>query len=632
MRSSAIFLIVFFLVLVSPPFFLSVRFGKRFEETVALSAGSVILILFLFGILGVLEAGVFFVLGLTLLLIGLSVVRLVRKPAAASVRAFFTPSFLAFVLLFGLLFVLHFQRMIHEWDEFTHWGDVVKAMTHIDDFSTNPEAHSMFQSYVPGMALFQYLFQKIAILFPGRGFFDWGLYFCFHLLSCIFLLPFFDLRGWKHFVPGFVMIGCIALLPCFLQKEYLTSIYIDSFVGLLAGTGFAILFIRKKTPVVLAHFLVVCSMLVLAKDVGMLFAVILGCTLLVQELQSGTGRRKAFILLALTVAAIAVPKVLWEINIRLHHASVSFRDPVDLGVLFRTVTFREHSWRTDLLGNYASRLFSSSVRLEGIAGISVTYPVLSVLLLCALFYCRHLWSGLAPERKKQQTAVCVMMILTLVIYLAGMPVLYIFRFGQEAADSLPSFDRYLSIVFTAFIVALFLVFTGFVREKPRHLWKGVAVCVLAALLFTHGESFLRYLDRSSVTETGYIQGRVAPVVDSMLSLAGGEEKDVWIVSQESDGFDYWMIRYGIRPCNGALNVGWSLTSSPEALYAGDRWTVQISAENWQEQLKEFDYVLIYRINKTFREEYASLFEAPEGLDAGQIYAVDHETGLLVRAD
>ena len=101
MRSSAIFLIVFFLVLVSPPFFLSVRFGKRFEETVALSAGSVILILFLFGILGVLEAGVFFVLGLTLLLIGLSVVRLVRKPAAASVRAFFTPSFLAFVLLFS---------------------------------------------------------------------------------------------------------------------------------------------------------------------------------------------------------------------------------------------------------------------------------------------------------------------------------------------------------------------------------------------------------------------------------------------------------------------------------------------------------------------------------------------------
>ena len=75
MRSSAIFLIVFFLVLVSPPFFLSVRFGKRFDETVALSAGSVILILFLFGILGVLEAGVFFVLGLTLLLIGLSMIR-----------------------------------------------------------------------------------------------------------------------------------------------------------------------------------------------------------------------------------------------------------------------------------------------------------------------------------------------------------------------------------------------------------------------------------------------------------------------------------------------------------------------------------------------------------------------------
>ncbi len=630
MRSSGIFLIVFFLVLVLPPFFLSVRFGKRFEETIALSAGSVILVLFLSGILGVLEAGVFFVLGLTLLLACLSVIRLARKPASASVRPFFTPSFLAFSLLFGFLFVVHFQRMIHEWDEFTHWGDVVKAMTHINGFSTDPEAHSLFQSYVPGMALFQYLFQKIAILLTGRGFFDWGLYFCFHLLSCIFLLPFFSMRKWKHFLPGFVMLCCVALLPCFLQKEYLTSIYIDSFVGLLAGTGFAILFIRKKTPFVLAHFLVVCSMLVLSKDVGMLFAVILGCTLLVQVLQSGMERRKAVILLALTVAAVAVPKVLWELSIRLNHASVSFRDPVDLGVLFRVITFRDHSWRTDLLRNYWSRLFTSSVPLGGIAGISVSYPVLAVLFLGALFFCRHLWSRLAPERKKQQTAACVMMILTLVIYLAGMPVIYIFRFGQGAADSLPSFDRYLSIVFICFAVALFLVLIGFIREKPRHLWKGVAACILAALLVTPSESFLRYLDRSSVEETGYIQGRVAPIVSPMLSLAGGEEKDVWIISQESDGFDYWMIRYGIRPCNGALNVGWSLTSSPEALYAGDRWTVQISAEDWQEKLKDFDYVLIYRINKTFREEYASLFEAPEGMDSGQIYAVNHETGLLVR--
>ena len=632
MRSSAIFLIVFFLVLVSPPFFLSVRFGKRFEETVALSAGSVILILFLFGILGVLEAGVFFVLGLTLLLIGLSVVRLVRKPAAASVRAFFTPSFLAFVLLFGLLFVLHFQRMIHEWDEFTHWGDVVKAMTHINDFSTNPEAHSMFQSYVPGMALFQYLFQKIAILLTGCGFFDWGLYFCFHLLSCIFLLPFFNFRGWKHFLPGFVMIICIALLPCFLQKEYLTSIYIDSFVGLLAGTGFAILFIRKKTPVVLAHVLMVCSMLVLAKDVGMLFAVILGCTFLIQELRCGTEWKKVIVLLVLAVTAIAVPKVLWEISIRFHHASTSFRDPVDLGVLFRVITFRDHSWRTDLLENYFSRLFTSAVPLEGVAGISITYPILSVLLLGALFFCRHLWSGLAPERKKQQSAVSVMMILTLVIYLAGMPFFYIFRFGQDAADTLPSFDRYLSIVFIGFTIALFLAFAGFIWEKPRHLWKGVAVCILTVFLFMNGESFLHYLDRAYVRETNYIQGKVSSIVSRMLSLADGEDKDVWIISQESDGFDYWMIRYGIRPCNGALNVGWSLTTSPETLYAGDRWTVQISAESWQEKLKEFDYVLIYKINDSFREEYASLFEAPEEMDSKQIYAVNHETGLLVRVD
>ena len=178
MRTSALSLIVFFLVLVSPPLFLSVFRGKRFEETVAVSSGAVILVLFLCGVLGILEAGVYLVLGLALVLAGLSVYRFIRRRDPGALRAFFTPAFIAFCLIYGFLFFIHFQRLIHEWDEFTHWGDVVKAMTCVDAFSTSPQAHSLFQSYVPGMALFQYLFQKIAMLFNGGKFADWGLYFC----------------------------------------------------------------------------------------------------------------------------------------------------------------------------------------------------------------------------------------------------------------------------------------------------------------------------------------------------------------------------------------------------------------------------------------------------------------------
>ena len=77
--------ILFFLILAAAPFFLSIRFGKRFEETVAVSSGAIILLLFLCGILGFLSAGVYIVSGIALFLILLSFFMLIRRRGSASV-------------------------------------------------------------------------------------------------------------------------------------------------------------------------------------------------------------------------------------------------------------------------------------------------------------------------------------------------------------------------------------------------------------------------------------------------------------------------------------------------------------------------------------------------------------------
>ena len=118
----------------------------------------------------------------------------------------------------------------------------------------------------------------------------------------------------------------------------------------------------------------------------------------------------------------------------------------------------------------------------------------------------------------------------------------------------------------------------------------------------------------------------------MLTLAAGEEKRVWIIAQEQDGLDYWSIRYSLRPeCDTDIAEGsWSLSAGGDSMYAGDQWSSQMSAERWQELLKDFDYVLIYRTDDSFREDYGSLFEDPEGIANEQIYKVNHETDLLVR--
>ena len=92
--------ILFFLVLLMPPFFLSVRRGKRFEETIALSSGSMILFMFVCGMAGLLKISVYMILGITVILAGASVWMMIRKKQfRAAAVTFFTPAFFAFFRL-----------------------------------------------------------------------------------------------------------------------------------------------------------------------------------------------------------------------------------------------------------------------------------------------------------------------------------------------------------------------------------------------------------------------------------------------------------------------------------------------------------------------------------------------------
>ena len=127
-----------------------------------------------------------------------------------------------------------------------------------------------------------------------------------------------------------------------------------------------------------------------------------------------------------------------------------------------------------------------------------------------------------------------------------------------------------------------------------------------------------------------MQGRLDSFVREMNEITGGEEKHVWIITQESTGFEFWPLRYGIRPANGEINVGFSISDHTLSLYPGDIWTIIIPAEEWREKLKDYDYVMIWEADDIFREDYAALFANPADIDNRTIFAVNHETDLLER--
>ena len=117
-----------------------------------------VLWIYLFGLIGFLEAGLYsaFAAGLILLLI--SVVKIVKNPTKIKWRSFIDPSVVFLVLGCVISFVIIGTRGLSVPDDFSHWFRISKIMYYDNSYPVTPEIR--YLSYPPGTATWIYMFTK----------------------------------------------------------------------------------------------------------------------------------------------------------------------------------------------------------------------------------------------------------------------------------------------------------------------------------------------------------------------------------------------------------------------------------------------------------------------------------------
>ena len=101
---------------------------------------------------------------------------------------------------------------------------------------------------------------------------------------------------------------------------------------------------------------------------------------------------------------------------------------------------------------------------------------------------------------------------------------------------------------------------------------------------------------------------------------------IYFVSQEDAGYDYWVMKFSIRPNYLNDNFSWSIGKS---FYDGDIFTKEMDKSQWQEELvREYDYVVLYKLNGYFYENFSDLFMNPDDIEENVVYRVDKKRGLL----
>lgn len=648
--------IVFFLVLSVGSAAGAVLWQRQYEEMLPLTSAALVLLLFLSGILGSLKIGVYVVWLLTAGIYLFLVVWVVEKKCLKNVLPYlFTPGFFVFCVLFCLAVYFNFGKMADGWDEFSHWADIVKAMVTIDDFGTNANSGSHFQSYPPGMALFQYFLQKLNGARGGQDFCEWMLYFAYQIFCFTFFMPFLKNLQWKR-LGGIVCTGIVIFLsPLLFYSDLYTKIYIDPFLGILAGTGLAVLFLREEKDLASSvNLLLTCSMLVLAKDAGLLFAAILACAYAADCLQKkqvyigketarkdsekskaavGSGRcqstagwdeiRQEWLCILAAAGAVLVPKLLWNYNIHANKAKINFSGKFQWGSLWQVLIGQDQTYYTTVFTNFWQALAEQTTKNLP----SLNYWLILLLLLLLLYGGYRMYAVQRVDSKRRGRIFMTSVLVQTVVYVCGLCVTYMFKFSEYEAVRLASFERYMNILCLALWIAGLLLVLGALHcyyEKQR--WADVViVCLLLVVSPVRQVSELFHrLPVSASIETRAPYEAFGKKIAALVP-AGSM---IYFISQETNGFDYWVMRYTVRPNRFNPSFSWSIG---QAFYEGDIWTRAIAPEEWKQELTaEYEYVAIYQLNEYFVQNFAVLFENPDEIGACEVYRVDKSSGMLVK--
>lgn len=686
---------LFLLLLSAPCVYASARYEKRFEQIFPLSLMGSVMILFLFGLCGILKFGMTVLYVLAALFYCMGVVWIIKgRNVRKFMKKLFTPGAVFFLVSCVLLSVWNYGKLASSWDEFSHWVDVVKASTYVDDFGTNPAAHSTFQSYPPSMMLFQYSLQKLNMLLnPGVDFSEWHAYFAFQVFILSLMLPFFENTSFRQ--PGKLLMNAaiVFLAPLLFYGNLYSTVYIDPFVGVLFGSGMAMVVLRQKNDwLYRSHICLICATLTLAENAGFVFSSVLAVAFCVDQLMDVKQVRGAKRLpkanhnaaakahkdaaqdahndVAPDAHKDAAPSAHNDVapaankgnDVKAHQEK-----PVKEIVRYMTVFLAMAAvwlpkmlWSNEIKSAGAQIAFNGkidwAILLDVILGRDTTYrseliplyqdalysktiPLGNIMVeinymgLALVFLCilYLIWCLFKAKQPEQSKRHGVLLGLSGVMLVGYMVGLCVIYMFK--------FSEYEATRLASMERYLNIVFLGtwliilLLSANWICLWstrpESKLILLLVLLLASPTELFGDFVRGDYVRASIEAREPYEQLRQTIEEHCDGNDR-IYFISQETTGFDYWVSRYNARPNSFNSNFTWSIGTT---FYVGDVWTKKTTPQEWHALLmSQYDYVALYKVNDYFLANYGHLFADPENIETNALYFLNKSTGLLVKCE
>lgn len=391
----------------------------------------------------------------------------------------FSEGFFVFLAICLFFLVMDYGRWLSEWDEYSHWGKMVKEMFRLDRFYSEPQSDLLVHKDYPPFAV---IFEMLWCRFSG-GYSAGGATMALHILGFSMVLPLAleQLNGEKKTGRLQKLISKLAIVAAFLLLIFNfnhvqpMTIYLDLFLPLfyvslilmaadreLRRSGFGF------TMILLGQF-----GLIITKQMGLAFVMLVWffyTMLEVMELssegkESQEKKSGRWVILAVKSLAIlitpAVSYSIWNHYITNLGLTGQFSfEIINVGTIIRILAGGGDYIQHLTYVKFIRALFTTNL---GTGIFSMTYVSAVLLAFCILAVLAYLFRTVVHRGEILQYA--VLFAVGSAGYAFTMLVLYMFCYSEGEMSVLASYERYMSTYILSEYVILFLLLVRLLARK-----------------------------------------------------------------------------------------------------------------------------------------------------------------------
>jgi len=529
-----------------------------------------------------------------------------------------------YLVMTGLFFICYSNYSLAIWDEFSHWGTLVKFLYWNHELP-GPTAPLAFLEYIPGISLFHYWvisfsqYQEHLLVFSQALVLFSILYVAVHDSSDDQLAR---------------RVLAIALTASFIYalNGTFTSLLIDTILG-TSWAGIIIYYFRfcmsngvgkpRFSNLSLAIPLIAFSVLIKASGVFLAYAavVLISSHFLWTNMRREMGG-KSKLLGAMIIAAFFLTPILatksWDWHMRTEKIPTTI-NAVKPGIIKKALSSQASQREKLVVELFRKALVSAEPAILHPKIRTVRLSVVGLLVIFAAVIALVWCSSKDQGQKRFLVYINLYLFLFFTLYCLGLLLIFITRFPADNSLGQGSYARYVTTYLYGwgFILIYFSIEALFedMSANSKRISYVVSFTLIALILILP----LKY--RKSIRD---MRGPLHELALKTKKLPGGSK--VWFIQQGSDGFESWIFKYEVMPAKVDIPAtSWSIG---EKYGEGDVWTGHRTAKTWRDELKGCDYVAIGRADEKFDRQFGALFSDPKINNAAALYEVVKRPGQL----